>query len=57
MTIFVVLLWQREKKDDASGRKALRAACVCVWVDVWPLSLASPPAPHGTLAETERGPR
>lgn len=22
--------------------------CVCVWVDVWPLSLASSPAPHVT---------
>ncbi len=36
------------KKNDASGRKALLRECMRVWVDVWPLSLASSPAPHVT---------
>ncbi len=36
----------KQKKNDASRRKALLREFVCVWVDVWPLSLASSLAPH-----------
>lgn len=44
-----VALPKQEKENDASGRKApLLRERVCEWVDVWPLSLASSPAPHVT---------
>lgn len=55
MLLFCCVALPRQEKNDASGRKALLrerrvrvCMCVSMWVDVWPVSLASSPAPHVT---------
>lgn len=48
---FLLCCFAKAGINDSSGRKALLLLLlqsVCVWVDVWPLSLASSPAPHVT---------
>lgn len=50
-TIFVALLcWSRNKMMQVEERHYYYywRECECVWVDVWPRSLASSPAPHAT---------
>ena len=40
--------WCKRKKGTTTRVYVCASVCVCGWVDVWPLSRASSPAPHVT---------
>ena len=40
--------WCKRKKGTTRSVYVCASVCVCGWVDVWPLSRASSPAPHVT---------